>query len=157
MKNTLKTFDLRPGRILARKYEVISLLGSGWEGEVYKIRELDTDIERAAKLFFPARNLKNKTINANAKMLHKLKNCSMVIHYHTREVIQFQKKPVVLLISEFVEGDLLIDYLAKQRGKRLELYKRYICCISCVLVCKKFMNLVIIMVIYMLATLLCRV
>jgi len=123
MKNTLKTFDLRPGRILARKYEVISLLGSGWEGEVYKIRELDTDIERAAKLFFPARNLKNKTINANAKMLHKLKNCSMVIHYHTREVIQFQKKPVVLLISEFVEGDLLIDYLAKQRGKRLELYK----------------------------------
>ena len=123
MKNALKTFGFKPGRTLARKYEVVSLLGSGWEGEVYKIREIDTGIERAAKLFFPARNLKNKTINANAKMLHKLKNCSMVIHYHTREVIQFQKKPVVVLISEFVEGDLLIDYLEKQRGKRLELYK----------------------------------
>ena len=123
MKNTLKTFALRPGRILARKYEVLSLLGSGWEGEVYKIRELDTNIDRTAKLFFPVRNEKNKTINANAKKLHKLKDCSMVIHYHTREVIQFQKRPVVVLISEFVEGDMLSDYLDKQRGKRLSVFK----------------------------------
>ena len=123
MKKTLKTFAFKPGRTLARKYEVVSLLGSGWEGEVYKIREIDTGIERAAKLFFPTRNLNNKTINANAKMLHKLKNCSMVIHYHAREVIQFQKKPVVVLISEFVEGDLLVEYLNKQKGKRLGLYK----------------------------------
>lgn len=122
-KNTLKTFDLRAGRVLARKYEVISLLGSGWEGEVYKIRELDTGIERAAKLFFPVRNQNNKTINLNAKKLHKLKDCSMVIHYHTREVIQFQKRPVVVLISEFVAGDLLLDYLHKQKGKRLSVYK----------------------------------
>ena len=123
MKNTLKTFAFKPGRTLARKYEVVSLLGSGWEGEVYKIREIDTGIERAAKLFFPTRNIKNKTINANAKMLHKLKNCSMVIHYHAREVIQFQKSPVVVLISEFVEGDLLVEYLNKQKGKRLDLYR----------------------------------
>ena len=34
MKNTIKTFGLRPGRVLARKYEVISLLGSGWEGGI---------------------------------------------------------------------------------------------------------------------------
>ena len=123
MKNTIKTFGLRPGRVLARKYEVISLLGSGWVGEVYKIRELETNIERAAKLFFPVRNQKNHTINANAKKLHKLKDCTMVIHYHTREVFQFQKRPVVVLISEYVEGDMLTDYLNKQKGKRLTMYK----------------------------------
>jgi serine/threonine protein kinase len=123
MNNYIKTFGLKTGRVLARKYEVISLLGSGWEGEVYKIREVDTGIERAAKLFFPVRNIKNKTIKANAKQLHRLKDCSMVIHYHNREVIQFQKQPVVVFISEFVEGELLSSYLKKQRGKRLTLYK----------------------------------
>ncbi|MBT8141308.1 MAG: protein kinase [Gammaproteobacteria bacterium] len=123
MKNSIQTFGLRPGRVLAQKYEVISLLGSGWEGEVYKIREVDTGIDRAAKLFFPVRNIKNKTIKANAKQLHRLKDCNMVIHYHNREVIQFQRQKVVVFISEYVEGELLSDYLKKQRGKRLTLYK----------------------------------
>ncbi len=36
------SFNLSPGRILAKKYEVVSLLGSGWEGEVYLIREIAT-------------------------------------------------------------------------------------------------------------------
>ena len=36
----LDSFDLKPGRVLARKYEVISQLGAGWEGEVFLIREL---------------------------------------------------------------------------------------------------------------------
>lgn len=56
------SFNLQPGRILAKKYEVIAKLGAGWEGEVYRIRELNTGIERAAKLFFPDRNIKNKWI-----------------------------------------------------------------------------------------------
>lgn len=49
----IESFDLKPGRILARKYEILSRLGGGWEGEVYMIREKNTHIERAAKLFFP--------------------------------------------------------------------------------------------------------
>ena len=48
----ITSFDLAPGRILVRKYEVLSLLGAGWEGEVYHIRELATGIERTAKLYF---------------------------------------------------------------------------------------------------------
>ena len=47
--NDIQTFDLAPGRTLARKYEVVSRLGGGWEGEVYRIREKSTGIERAAK------------------------------------------------------------------------------------------------------------
>ena len=75
IKKTLPidTFNLSEGRILARKYEVISHLGSGWEGEVYKIRERNTGIERAAKLFFPHRNIRNKTSKFYAKKLHQLR------------------------------------------------------------------------------------
>ena len=54
-------FDLKPGRRIAGKYEVVSRLGSGYEGEVYQIVETTTGIECAAKLFFPERNRKNKT------------------------------------------------------------------------------------------------
>ena len=40
----IESFDLEPGRILARKYEIVSKLGGGWEGEVYRIRERTTGI-----------------------------------------------------------------------------------------------------------------
>ena len=47
-------FEFARGRVLAGKYEVIERLGKGWEGEVYRLRELATGIERAAKFFDPA-------------------------------------------------------------------------------------------------------
>lgn len=53
----IKSFALASGEILAGKYEVRMRLGRGWEGEVYQIRELATGIDRAAKLFFPRRNV----------------------------------------------------------------------------------------------------
>lgn len=113
------TFNLEAGRIVARKYEVVSKLGSGWEGEVYKIRERSTGIERAAKLFFPSRNPGNKTSKFYAKKLHKLRHCSIVIQYHTEEHITCYRKPVTVLISEYVEGNLLSTFLREQPGKRL--------------------------------------
>jgi len=113
------SFNLEPGRILARKYEVISRLGSGWEGEVYNIRELDTNIERAAKLFFPNRNPKNRASLAYAKKLHALRDCPSVIQYHTRETMIYKKMPITIFISEYVEGNILSDYLSRLPGKRL--------------------------------------
>ena len=59
---SIDSFDLKPGRILARKYEVVARLGGGWEGEVYHVRELLTGIERAAKFFFPRRNVKDRAV-----------------------------------------------------------------------------------------------
>ena len=40
----ITAFDLPAGRSIAGKYKVISNLGSGWEGEVYKIYEVKTGI-----------------------------------------------------------------------------------------------------------------
>ena len=119
----MKSFNLQPGRVLARNYEVISKLGAGWEGEVYRIRERSSGIERAAKLFFPERNLKNKTADAYAKKLHALRECPIVIQYHVQDTIRIQGTLVRVLISEYVEGTLLSDYLSSQRGKKLHVFQ----------------------------------
>jgi len=101
----IDAFNLAPGRILARKYEVLGLLGAGWEGEVYLIRELATDIERTAKLFFPQRNERDKNALFYAKKLHKLRHCPIVIQYSARDSITVKGEPVTILISEYVEGE----------------------------------------------------
>jgi serine/threonine protein kinase len=116
---SVESFDLEPGRVLARKYEVVSLLGAGWEGEVYKIRERNTRVERAAKLFFPQRNLRNKTSNFYARKLHKLRQCPILIQYHTEETFTFRRIPITVLVSEYVEGELLSDFLKRQPGGRI--------------------------------------
>ncbi|MGH9319525.1 MAG: protein kinase domain-containing protein [Vicinamibacteria bacterium] len=115
----IESFNLVPGRTLARKYEIVSRLGGGWEGEVYRIREKRTGIERAAKLFFPQRNLRNKAAKFYARKLHKLRDCPIVIHYHTEETVLIRRIPITVLVSEYVEGELLTDFLSRQPGGRL--------------------------------------
>lgn len=108
-----------PGRVIARRYEVVSLLGAGWEGEVYKVRERGSGIERAAKLFFPQRNPKNRTARRYANKLHKLRDCPIVIQYLMEEFLTVKGVEVTALISEFVEGQMLSEFLRRQRGARL--------------------------------------
>ena len=119
----IDSFDLEPGRILARKYEIVSKLGAGWEGEVYRIRERTTGIERAAKLFYPQRNLRSKSFKFYARQLHKLRQCPIVIQYHTEERILFRRTPITVLVSEFVEGVMLSEFLKDQPGQRLHHYQ----------------------------------
>ncbi|RMD87286.1 MAG: serine/threonine protein kinase [Candidatus Dadabacteria bacterium] len=113
------SFDFSSGTVLARKYEIIEPLGAGWEGEVYKIKEIKTGIERAAKFFFPHRNKGNKTSCWYAKKLHKLRHCPILIKYHTQETINYHGFPVTFLVSEYVEGELLSHFLKRQPGKRI--------------------------------------
>lgn len=43
-KNETKSYDLFSGRTLGSNYEIVEFLGSGWEGEVYKVVENRTGI-----------------------------------------------------------------------------------------------------------------
>ncbi|MDH5437025.1 MAG: protein kinase [Gammaproteobacteria bacterium] len=119
----IEKFDFQPGKLLVKKYEVIARLGSGWEGEVYHIREVRTGIERAAKFFFPHRNLRDRTSITYAKKLHKLRHCPILIQYHTQESIIYHREAVNFLVSDFVEGEILPDYINRQPGKRLHYFQ----------------------------------
>lgn len=105
--------------MLLNKYRVLERLGGGWEGEVYRVREVLTGIERAAKFFYPHRNKANKALKFYAKKLHKLRDCPIVIHYVTEERVEHDGHPVTFLVSEFAEGQVLTEFLKQQPGKRL--------------------------------------
>lgn len=115
----ITTFGFRPGRIISRRYEIIRCLGSGWEGEVYMVREKQTNILRAIKFFFPHRNEKDRASTFYAKKLHRLRECPILIHYHTQDRIQFKRQSVTFLVSDYVEGELLSDFIKRQPGRRL--------------------------------------
>lgn len=116
----IASFEFQPGRVLARKYEVLSCIGRGYEGEVYLLKERTTGIERAAKIFFPHRNQGNKALHFYAKKLHKLRECPALIQYHTCEVLQHRGQEVFFLVSDFVEGESLPHFLRQQPGQRLD-------------------------------------
>ncbi len=116
-------FGLTPGRVITRNYRVDRLLGMGWEGEVYLVNERLTGAHRAAKLFYPHRNEKDRSVTHYARKLERLKDCDILIQYHHSEQIRLKGDPVTVLISEFVEGDLLSDLVDAQRGKRMPLFE----------------------------------
>jgi len=119
----ITSFQLAPGRILAGKYEIVSRLGSGWEGEVYKLREIETDIERAGKFFFPHRNVNGRTSRIYARKRNKLRDLPILIQYHTSESFVFRGQKVTFLVSELVEGEILTKFLNRQPGKRLSVFQ----------------------------------
>ncbi len=61
-----KRFDFPSGRYIAGKYQIEEMLGSGWEGEVYRIVERSTGIRRAAKFYYPHRDPTGKAAIAYA-------------------------------------------------------------------------------------------
>ena len=105
--------------MLTSKYRVIEQLGAGYEGEVYKIEELSTGITRAAKVYYPHRNPKGRAIRQLARKLHKLRDCPILIQYHNQETITVRRMPIAVMISEYIEGEPLTDFLARLPGKHL--------------------------------------
>ncbi|HUU44849.1 MAG TPA: serine/threonine-protein kinase, partial [Acidobacteriota bacterium] len=112
-------FDLEPGMTLGRNYFVAGFLGSGWEGEVYKVEERRTGIMRAAKIFFEGRRLRERQMQRYVQKLYRLRNCPIVTQYHHRDIARVGREQVEILVSDFVEGEMLAEFLKRQPGKRL--------------------------------------
>ncbi len=119
MQNNHSRFNLPPGKILGQQYRVLEFLGHGWEGEVYKVEERSTGIIRAAKLFYEHRYNNQLPHLLYAKKLYKLRSCPIVIQYHYHGRTTIQRKTMDFLVSDFVEGQLLSQYIANSSGKRL--------------------------------------
>ena len=118
----LRTFNFQPGRKVGKRYAIEQLLGRGSEGEVYQIRDLETDIPRAAKFYFPHRDPKRQLTIRHAQKLNALRACPIVLQYHHSEVITAQRAPVVAMISELAEGEVLERWIKQHRGGRLHPY-----------------------------------
>lgn len=118
----IESFDFKHGMRISKNYEIVKNLGKGWEGEVYLVKERTTGIERAAKFFFPQRNLKNRAALINATKLHKLRKCPTVVAYHSQEFIRYHDQDVSMLITEYLHGEILFDLLQRQPGKKLDAF-----------------------------------
>jgi serine/threonine protein kinase len=119
----ISTFNLEPGSLLAGKYTIVECLGRGYEGEVYLGRERSTRIERSLKLFFPQRNPGNRTVRQFARKLHKLRNCPILVQYRHQEQMDFEGRAVTLLVSDYVEGEPLNEFIKRQPGRRLSFFQ----------------------------------
>jgi tRNA A-37 threonylcarbamoyl transferase component Bud32 len=115
----VKRFDFQPGRVIAGKYQIERALGSGWEGEVYAIVERTTGIRRAAKFYYPHRDPTGKAAITYARKLDALRHCPILMQYHHQEVAYFQRRKIIVVISELVEGTKLSEFLERQPGGRL--------------------------------------
>ncbi|MEO1170762.1 MAG: protein kinase [Myxococcota bacterium] len=113
------SFALKEGRKLGAQYEVMRRLGGGTEGEVYQVREVDTGIVRAAKLYFPHADPKRRSVAWHAQKLNRLRHCPIILQYHHSQTVIIARQPVVCLISDLSEGDTLDRWVASQPGGRL--------------------------------------
>lgn len=122
-KQDWHSFDIAKGVILGGKYRVLGLLGAGWEGEVYLVRERGTGIDRAAKFFFPHRDPGNRNLTYYARKLHRLRHCPILLRYYTRESFLLDGRRLTCLVSDYVEGEPLSRFLARQPGRRLDAFQ----------------------------------
>lgn len=122
MAKSITSFRFATGRKVGRRYVVESVLGRGSEGEVYRIRELDTGIHRAAKFYFPHRDPDRKLAIRHAQKLNTLRACPIVLQYHHSEFVRVKGHETVALISELCEGRRLQDWIDKDYRGRLPPY-----------------------------------
>lgn len=111
------------GFVVNGKYEILEEVGKGFEGKVYLVRELGTNIERTLKFFYPEQNKNGKIIKAVAKKLHALRTSRILIQYHTQDTVVVSGGEMVsFLVSEFTDGIILSDFLKGEPGQRLHYF-----------------------------------
>lgn len=123
MATAKRTFGLSPGDSLTWKYEVIERIGAGSEGEVYKIREAQTGLTRAAKLYFQSKKNTSKRIVRYARKLDALRDCDIVVKYLHAEEVRIGDTFIQCLISEYFAGMLLDELIKDYRGRRMPVFE----------------------------------
>lgn len=96
----VKSFKLRKGTGI-NGYTICERLGSGWEGEVYRVREDYSQGERVLKLFDPSQ-YRSKHMTKYCPKLEKLSAIPGIIRfYHTGH---WEPRDCYYLVMEYVSG-----------------------------------------------------
>ncbi len=119
--NRVQSYNFTPGRILARKYEVVAQVGKGHShnGELYMLHERATGIDRTARFFFPHLHADHQIAAHYAQKLHRLRHCHILMQYRSQETISVAGTPVTFLVSDHLEGQFLREHLAARPFKRM--------------------------------------
>ncbi len=115
----IRSFDLPIGRTIGKSYRVEGYLGGGSEGEVYQICDQTTGIHRAAKLYYPHKDPKQRLTAHHARKLNQVRDCRLVLQFlHTQEV-QVNGYRTMAMISELCEGEPLQRWIERHRAARV--------------------------------------
>jgi len=108
---------LETGQILQGRYRIVSMLGQGGMGAVYRAWDMRLDVVMALKEMVPQPGLDPQTLDElrnqfqqEAVVLARLHHPNLV-----RVTDFFEEGPNVYLVMDFVEGESL-DHLIKQEG-----------------------------------------
>lgn len=119
----MERFGFTKGTQLGPNYRIVEFLGEGWEGEVYKIEERRTKIIRVAKMFYDRRTQQREPHIVYAKKMHDLRRCPIVIQYHHNDRFEMGAKSYDFSVSEYADGEVLAQFIKRQRQKRLPTYE----------------------------------
>lgn len=111
-------YDLLPEKRLNENYKILSYLGSGWEGEVYKVEELETKVVRVAKLFYNKPDYDKRWHIKYAQKLWRLKTCPIIIQYHHKGKVYLRDQKVHFLIADFIEGEVLSKFIERHKKRK---------------------------------------
>lgn len=120
--NKKNEFNFEIGRKVSNRFTVQEFLGKGSEGEVYKVIEGHTGNIRAIKIYYPDFNYRFKASARYAQKLEKLRDSKIVMNYLSHETILVGKQKVACIVSEFIDGEILHDFVTKQKSKRLGIF-----------------------------------
>ena len=122
-RKAISPIQLHPGDIVAGKYSIEEVLGQGFEGAVYRVREKGTGIERSLKIYDPRRDPRHRNVRWSARKLHKLRDCPVLVQYRTQELVTLGDRRLAMLVADFVPGESLAAFLGRQPGKRLGFFQ----------------------------------
>lgn len=114
--------QLQVGRKLGSHYCVEALIGQGSEGAVYRVIDISTGIQRAAKLFSTHTDRRNRLTARHAQKLNHLRYCGIVLQYLHSETVRIKGQNQTAIVSELCEGMPLDVFIAQQPGKRMSTF-----------------------------------
>ena len=110
----VKPFRLRPGTRIGN-YRVTELLGRGWEGEVYAVREIPSGAGRAVKLFRCRNGPDADRVRHTARLLERLSTTGATArYYHMGHCFIRPNLPALYLVLERLSGVVLGDWLPRK-------------------------------------------